>query len=271
MSRFWRGALIAALSGGLLAGGATTALAASSAAGPTVTIAAKSQFRPVTGDVFVVFHDGSHGKATISGAVAGAAGGDVVTLFAQRFPFSAVQRAVQSTTLAGPTGSYSFTVAPKLTTRYRVEVLAAGSAVATSATDTVYVANLQTLNGPQRCARPVCTERLRVMEWVPALTLKDEITKPWYFYFGLNLSRTGLPKGPAWLTLDSHASITKARRVGLLRFVRTITFSFRVGNDGFAWNFNFCAKDTEAKDGLGLPGHHGCGAQRVRATAEYLG
>jgi hypothetical protein len=270
MSRFWRGVLIAAFSGGLLTGGATTALAASSAV-PTVTIAAKSQFKPVTGDVFVVFRDAKYKKATISGTVAGAAVGDVVTLFGQRFPFQAAPHAVASVTLTGTTGSYSFSVAPNLATRYRVEVLATGITVATSATATVYVANLQVTNGLQRCARPVCTERLRVMEWVPALALKDEIGKPWYFYFGLKLSATGLPRPPAWLTLDTRATITTARRVGDLRFVRTITFSFRVGNDGYSWNLNFCSKDTEAKDGLGLPGQHSCGAQRVRATAEYLG
>jgi hypothetical protein len=272
MSRFWRGVLIAAISGGLLAGGATTALAASPS-GPAVTIAATSQFKPVTGDVFVVYHFGKDSKATISAAVSGAAAGDVVTLFAQRFPYTAAPKAVGSKTLTGATGSFSFSVTPVLATRYQAEVLAPGSpatVLATSGTDTVYVANLQEFS-VQACARPVCTERLRVMEWVPARALKDEITKTWYFYFGLKLSATGRPKLPAWLTLDAHATISKARKVGALRFVRTITFSFRIGNDGYAWDINLCTKDTEAKDGLGLPGHHGCGAPRVRSTTEYLG
>ncbi len=32
-----------------------------------------------------------------------------------------------------------------------------------------------------------------------------------------------------------------------------------------------CVKDTVSRDGLGLPGSHGCGARRVLRTVSYLG
>jgi hypothetical protein len=56
---------------------------------------------------------------------------------------------------------------------------------------------------------------------------------------------------------------------GIYRY--TFSFSFRIGNDGCAWNWLACVKDTESKDGLGLPGQHGCGARKVSATVDYLG
>jgi hypothetical protein len=54
-------------------------------------------------------------------------------------------------------------------------------------------------------------------------------------------------------------------------FKYTITYSFTIGNHSFTPGFNFCTKDTESKDGLGLPGSHGCGASRVPASQSYLG
>ena len=49
-----------------------------------------------------------------------------------------------------------------------------------------------------------------------------------------------------------------------------MTFSFRVNNDAYNFLFNFCSKASESKDGVNLPGHHHCGASRVR-TSWFLG
>jgi hypothetical protein len=40
-----------------------------------------------------------------------------------------------------------------------------------------------------------------------------------------------------------------------------------------SWNWTWDAflKDTLSKDGLGVPGHHGCGSSRIRPTVKYLG
>jgi len=76
---------------------------------------------------------------------------------------------------------------------------------------------------------------------------------------------------PAPVTLDSRAKISKPRKLGPRRYALTISFSFRVGNNDYNWAWLACARDTEAKDGLGLPGRHGCGAKLLRSTVQYVG
>ena len=52
----------------------------------------------------------------------------------------------------------------------------------------------------------------------------------------------------------------------------TIKFTFRIGNRGYFYEFNACQPDTEAKDGLNLPGHHGCGTlKEISSKRPYLG
>jgi hypothetical protein len=51
----------------------------------------------------------------------------------------------------------------------------------------------------------------------------------------------------------------------------TVTLSWTVGNDAFNAEWNECTKDTEAEDGVGLPGSHGCGDQSVPSSQVYLG
>jgi hypothetical protein len=273
MARFWNGLAVIVLAGGLAAASGMPASAAPSpAARPTVTIAAKSQFKPVTGDVFVVFNTNKQAKAQIQGKISGASRGDVARLFAQSFPFSSAPRSVASTT--DLTKPYSFTVSPSIATRYRVELFASSKSttpLAESAVRTVYVSNLQELLAISLCSRPVCSEVIRVKEFVPASALKDEMAKHWYFYFGLNLSSRTTPPQPKVLTLDTHAKVSGATRTNSTSFTRSISWSFRINNDGYNFLFSLCTKDTEAKDGLGLPGHHGCGDSRVSATVEYLG
>jgi hypothetical protein len=274
MARFRSGIAVLVLAGGLVAASGLPAMAAP-AAPPTVTIAARSFFPPVTGDVFVLFRAPARfSTAQIHGKISGARSGEVARLFAQTFPFRHAPSRIAAVTLTGATATYSFTVAPALATRYRVEVFANGTAttpLASSAVSTVFLSNLMNMSGLSRCARPVCRERIRVVELVPASTLRTEIAKRWFFYFGLNLSTRGTPPPPRFLTLDTHAAISRSVRVSAGSFAVTISWSFRIGNDGFFFNFNFCNKDTEATDGLGLPGHHGCGDNRISAAVEYLG
>jgi hypothetical protein len=269
VARFRSGIAVVVLAGGLVVASGLPALAAP-AVGPTVTIAAKSLFRPVTGDIFVVFNVGRFSNAQIHGSISGATAGQVARLFVQPFPFKNAPTSAGSLTLTGPAAPYSFTVTPTLATRYQVELFAT-IPLRTSAVVTVFVANKMTLSGLKVCSRPVCRQRIRVQEQVPASTLRAEISKRWFFYFGLNLSPTTTPPPPRVLTLDTRATISRSTQTGARTFVVTISWSFRIGRDGFNFNFNFCNKDTEATDGLGLPGHHGCGNPRVSASAAYLG
>ena len=137
---------------------------------------------------------------------------------------------------------------------------------------TVYLATGGRVVGPKRCGRPVCHEKLRVFTVLPASAFKSMSGKHLFFYFGLRLIARGVPPLPKFLKLDPSAKITKARRISGTQFEQTITWSFRIGNNGFNWIWTGCTKDTVAKDGMGLPGHHGCGAKRLRTkTLRYLG
>src|SRR5260370_4215872 len=192
VARFRSGVAVGVGAGGVVAASGLPALAAP-AVGPTVTIAAKSLFRPVTGDVFVVFNAAKFSNAQIHGSISGATAGNVARLFVQPFPFKNAPTRAGSRMLTGPAAPYSFTVTPTLATRYRVELFAnstSTSPLRTSAVVTVFVANKMTLSGLKACSRPVCRQRIRVQEQVPASTLGDEISKRWFFYFGLNRSPT---------------------------------------------------------------------------------
>jgi hypothetical protein len=51
----------------------------------------------------------------------------------------------------------------------------------------------------------------------------------------------------------------------------TITYAFNVGKDGYSWTWTACEQGTVTVDGLGLPGHYGCGDRSVPARTAYLG
>jgi hypothetical protein len=105
-----------------------------------------------------------------------------------------------------------------------------------------------------------------------AAALRTELAKPWYPYFNLSLAPSKEPPSPKTLLLGAgNPHVTASRQVAPGEFELTVTFSFRIGNDAYHWNWTMCAKDTEARDGLGLPGSHGCGAKGIPATQSYLG
>jgi hypothetical protein len=47
--------------------------------------------------------------------------------------------------------------------------------------------------------------------------------------------------------------------VGPNQYQYSFSFSFNVGKGGYHYEEDQCQLDHEATDGLGLPGHHGCG------------
>src|SRR5262245_12127301 len=88
-----KGAL-ATLVAGVTALSAATASAAPapSSASPggraTISMAVKSKLAPVTSDVFVLYRLHGKDQAVVSGRVSNAASGEVVRLYAKRFPFT---------------------------------------------------------------------------------------------------------------------------------------------------------------------------------------
>jgi hypothetical protein len=271
--RTWRRAAVVALAGGVAIAAQLTSVVSAQAASPTITIAATSKAKPITGDVFVVYLGGSFASATIHGTVKSAAAGEVVTLYAQRFPYTKAPAPVRSVTLSGAgTRTYSFTVKPTLATRYQVKLFAKTTLLATSPTQTVYVLVNGYATGGQACARPVCKETLHAYTFLPASALSIEMRKHVYPYFGLSLAPSVEPPPPTWLYLNAgHAKVSAARRISAGEYENTFTFSFIIGNNGYYWAWAGCVKDTVSLDGLGLPGHHGCGASRIRRTVTYLG
>jgi hypothetical protein len=252
-----------------VASGAFPAQAASSAA-YSVTISATSPKYPgaTNGLVFgyaLVVYKGSDGTAaaTISGSATGNSG-DTVTLLDKRFGSRSFRSSGQSVTLTG-TGpqSYSFEVTPSLATKYEVRVSTGASVDATSGIQTAYVTEN---TGPGISTKTTCsshghcTVHGKGYPVLPASGYRTESRKRWYVYFVYD------PKVLKYLYLDRHARFSKAHRISATEFEFGITIPFRsrgVSNPGNYVHWGSCTKDMESKDGLGLPGHHGCGVRRI--------
>jgi serine/threonine-protein kinase len=261
------GLAVALLPGGGGGGGSVTVGTA------TVPIAAKSALPALNGDVYVVYLGGQQSSAQIYGEVKQPVSGEVARLYAQQFPYRDSPAPAGSVTLhpAGTTASYAFQVTPTLATRYRVELFQSGTAatpLATSGVATVYVMLYRTSEKLRTCGRPVCNESLQVTYLVPPSALQAELSKRVYLYFGINLSPSTVPSPPQYLSLgagDAHATTT--RQISADEFGYTVTFSFQVGADAFELNWRQCTMATEAADGIGLPGHHACGDERIPAAS----
>jgi serine/threonine-protein kinase len=239
-------------------------------------ITATSDATPVNGQVWVTYQAGKDADAQIRGEIKSTASGEVARLYAQPFPYRSAPAPAGSQDLrpAGLTTRYAFQVRPSLATRYTVELFRSSTAttpLASSASQTVYVSKNWTWSKPQSCNSSTCREMIKLRVLVPSSALKSELTQKVYPYFGLELGRIQEPAAPEWLQLGAGDPHVTTRQVSADEFDMTISFSFRIGNHAFAWNWNACQMDTEALDGLGLPGHHGCGDQRIPTSPNYLG
>lgn len=264
---------IIALAAGMLAAGQATAFAAGQAA-TKIGITVKTGVPVITGDHLVVFGSGGPAKAHISGTATGVHAGEVIELFAQRFPFSGAPVKVGRASVGGTRAKYSFTVQPTLATRYRAEVLAKNgtTVLATSPRIIVYVAALTSFSKLPNCKRPVCHITSHIITTVPPATFATERAKHFFVYFGLKLSRHGEPAPPKTLTRGAgNPKVSAIRKLSNHVYEITLKLSFRINNDGFRFEFLTCQPDSEAKDGLNLPGHHGCGTKSISSRIFYLG
>ena len=241
-------------------------------------ISAASALPPVTGDTYVRYLGGSDASATISGQVNDATSGEIVRLYARQFPFTAALVPGRWLTLqpSGSTATYSFRVTPSVATQYRVELFKNGAATnpqASSATTTIYVVAVpQRVGAPTCVSSPTChlTETHDI--FVPPSALRTEMSKTWYSYLGVNLSSSGTPPLPATLRLGAgNPVIGKPQQIAANEFSVTISYTFNIGSDGWHFHSTLCAKDTEAEDGIGLPGSHGCGNGSISGSYAYLG
>ena len=263
----------------LAAAGLAAGLLGGSASGGSVAvpISVKSAFAAISGDVYVEYLGGKQANGEVNGVIKKAASGEVAQLYAQQFPYTRAPAQVGSVILdpAGGTASYQFQVTPTLATRYQVKLFASSTASAplgTSAAATIYVTTGGNSGNSQTCGRPVCRESIQMINYVPPSALQTEMSKLRYVYFGINLSTGKEPPPPEWLVLNAGSGhLTAPQRISADEFRQTVTYSFQIGNDAYYWDWNACTQDTGAQDGIGLPGHHGCGDARVLDSAAYLG
>jgi hypothetical protein len=272
-SSWTRGAAVLTVAAGL-----TLSLAGPAVAGPapSVLIGARSAIRPVTHDVYVEFHGGKFARATIFGVAENASKGEVLRLMARPFPFRKAPVREQSLTLpGGGSQPYAFTVSPSIATRYTVGLYRHASdtkPITVSNVQPVYLIEGGTSSRPNECQHPVCHQKITLTLIVPASALAGEAAKHWYIYVGVRTGPAGrTPPEPARLGLDAKATASAAKKLSASSFRTTLRFSFKVGTKGFRWLWTACLRDTEATDGLGLPGSHGCGAKRIKSDTRYLG
>jgi hypothetical protein len=245
----------------------------------TFAISATSRLKPVTGYVYVGYHAGKKSKAQVRGSIKGAKDGQVAGLYAQQFPFSD-QPAQITTQVLHPdatdkTAAFSFTVTPTLETRYTVRVFKNGTStdpLGTSPSTTVYVSPWTFSSPDVRCQRPICHEKFTINVRVPPAAMASELAKAWYPYFGLRLGPDKAPPPPKIQTLNNAgASVSSSRQTSADTYTLTIRFTFELDNKAYSWNWSACTRDTVDQNGLGVPGRHGCGDQRIPEKTDYAG
>lgn len=220
----------------------------------TISISAQTANRPVGGLVWA-----NAGKAaTISGDTVDGQAGAAVELQASVFPFRS-GFAMIGQTQTGSGGSYSFTATPTLATRYRVVLVS--DATSQSSVVTVYVAP-NWISHASRCVNGTFSCQLHISAHVvyPAGTAKREGKKLVYYYFGVRTGSQTTPPARVRLVKKGHQHRHGHQyRVGFsVKFATPTAFSYQ---------WEFCTRDAEARDGLGLPGHRHCGARSISHAA----
>lgn len=264
MSKFWRVLAPVVAAGGLIAAGAIPAASAS----PTVygiTISSKSALPQISGHTLVVFEAAGLRAATVSGTVTGGTAADVATLWAKPF---GKKFAATTSTVTLTTGSYSFSVRPSQATAYEVQVTTGTTVDATSTPVTVYVTEGGKIGGQRKsCSSTRCTFSYRSTEVLPAAAYRTEARKKFYLYLAV-----GYPRLPGKFTLDTSARASGPTKINPGSFRVTFTWYVTLRHGSAHWLTLACSKDTESTDGLGLPGHHGCGNQTIsRSGLLYVG
>jgi hypothetical protein len=216
-------------------------------------------------------------KATVSGRLSTGAAGVGVTLETSRFPFaSGFSQAASGQTKAN--GDYALRFAPTLATRARVR--AASQPPAQSKVVNAYViagyshvsCKITTSSGDTSCSAPKGSGQmsihLRYRRIWPASAYDSEAAKPVYVYFG---KRNGPAAHPDSVTLRKTVSQTK---LGNNRTYVSASHTFTAPTTKWSYQIATCIRFTESADGVGLPGHHGCGDQQVsyrQATPNTFG
>lgn len=239
----------------LVAGALLPASGAARTATSTISISAQTANKPVGGLVWA-----THGKtATISGNTGDGLAGEAVELQASAFPFTS-GFATLGQTQTGSGGSYSFTAKPTVATRYRVALVSAPTSP--SSTITVYVGLSWSGHTRGRCAAGASSCSLSFSGKVvyPAAVAKSEGAKIAYYYFAVRYgSQTTPPSAVRLVKTGAQSHVGHRYEMGF-----SVTFATV---KAYRYEWEICTKDTEAQDGIGLPGHHHCGDRSISDAA----
>ncbi len=202
--------------------------------------------------------------ATLGGTLNGAEAGAVLDVVAAVFPYRQAPAVIVSKPVVstGGTATYSVEVAPTRATTYRVELVNPVSTTpAAQATPIdVYVTPGGTSRVSSNYGRPEDTVKVVFVAYDPPGTPSSDIYAHWYVYYSVNLSSASSePAAPADLGLHPGVTVSGPTVVGPNQYQYSFSFSFNVGKGGYHYEEDQCQLDHEATDGLGLPGHHGCG------------
>jgi hypothetical protein len=245
----------------VLAGAVLPAAGTARTTATAISISAQTSNNPVGDLVWATY-----GKtAAISGATADGLAGTAVELQAQSFPFQADFTPLgQTQTTSG--GSYSFAAKPTLATRYRV-VLVSDPTSSQSSVVTVYVGARWSVHRVRSCPIAASCHLVFGADIVyPPAVAKREGAKRVYDYFGVRYGSQSTPPKRVKLVQKGQQHRHK-HRYGV---AFSVTFPTP---DAFYYNWDMCTKDTETRDGFGLPGHHHCGARFLShgALQGYVG
>jgi hypothetical protein len=276
MLKSWRWIAPVALAGGLVAAlGAAPAQAASPV---SITLHAKNPgYQNVTGDTVVFYGVSQLQNAAVSGTVHGAKSGDVVTLLAMPFGRTRFAATGHRERLTSSAGGYSFSVRPTVATAYEARVTTGSVVDATSGVHVVYVGLFQVILNRQvhyKCNRSQteCSLIVPTTTRVPASAYHAETAKRWYLYLAVRRYHHVPPKkGPRYLSLDRSARASRPVKITATTFKVVFTFPIATRGQSILPYPNACVQDTESRDGIGLPGRHGCGAARIPSNPLYLG
>jgi hypothetical protein len=244
------------------------------ASGSTVTLTVTTKNPVVTGDTWVTYAKTGYSQATLQGSVSPVAIGAVAKLLAQPFPYHAAPRveATSALTVTGTSAPFSFVASTQLSTRYAVEVFASSTtttAMATSASVTVYSTSTGSGSNAERCNGSTCTLTVHLVTVVPPSTIAVERHKHVFTYLDLVAATSGVRPKPTTYALV--AAVVRGPKVTGQDLHYVLTFTYREPHDAYWFFWETCTRDTQALDGLGLPGHHGCGNHSFMATSPYLG
>ncbi len=117
----------------------------------------------------------------------------------------------------------------------------------------------------------MCHLRYRFYVYLPAALIKNYVSRRWYVYVGVRRAAKHVPRLPYWLRHKLRVTVSPPRRLSGREYERTVGFTFWAGRDAARWAVLACVRDSEAHDGIGLPGRHQCGARWIRRTVSYLG